>query len=264
MVAVGSNSFLGVPFPLAIGDRYIHIGPDPEGGPSPIVRVFRWDATTSTVTEETETATGTPLTWSHDAGHGTIRLRVDPTNASMITGYAAGGPLDAITVVARADAIEVLEGDTPIVTVSNSMLSGFPVGLLVDPSTGGVSMGAPLPEGFHVSLRHTDEIVRIAMLVDPGMPVLRDREFIGCRIVGPALLAQGGPIQLVGCGFDMQGAQPDSLVWEVPSTGEAYGAIVLSDVSFERCEFVAVGLVAPPGQRETLLRSLAGDPQPDA
>jgi len=190
MVTVGSNSFLGVPFPLAIGDRYIHIGPDPEGGPSPIVRVFRWDATTATVTEETETTTGTPLTWSHDAGHGTIRLRVDPTNASMITGYVAGGPLDAITVVARPDAIEVLEGDTPIVTVSNSILSGFPVGLFVDPSTGDVSMGAPLPEGFPVSLRHTDEIVRIAMLVDPGMSVLRDREFIGCRIEGPALLAR--------------------------------------------------------------------------
>lgn len=264
MVAVGSNSFLGVPFPIAIGDRYIHIGPDPEGGPSPIVRVFRWDAESSTVTEETETAAGTPLTWSHDAGHGTIRLRVDPTNASMITGYAAGGPLDAVTVVARADAIEVLDGDTPIITVSNSMLAGFPVGLLVDPATGGVSMGAPLPEGFQVSLRHKDEIVRIAMLVDPAMPVLQDREFIGCRIVGPALLAQGGPIQLVGCGFDMQGAQPGSLVWEIPPTGEAYGAIVLRDVSFEGCEFVGVGLVAPPGQRDDLLRSLGGDSPTDA
>lgn len=259
MVAVGSNSFLGVPFPLAIGDRYVHIGPDPSGNTVPIVRVFRWDESSRTVTEETTDRGQSPLTWTHDANHGTVRLRVDTGNASMITGYVSGGPLDAITVVARPDAIEVLNGDTRIVTVSNNMLSGFPVGLFVDPSSANVAMGAQLPEGFRVRLRHTDEIVRIAMLVEPTVPVLEDREFIGCRIVGPALVAQGGPVELIDCGFNMQGAQKSSLVWEIPSTGQPYGAVILSDVSFQRCQFIGIGLVAPLGQREAVLRSIVGD-----
>ena len=102
------------------------------------------------------------------------------------------------------------------------------------------------------------------MLVDSTVPWLRDREFVGCRIVGPALLAQGGPIQLEGCGFDLQGAKAASLVWEAPPTGEAYGAVLMSDVSFKQCQFVGVGLVAPSGERENLLRSLTGGTQSDA
>lgn len=258
VVSIGTNSFLGVEFPLVVGDRYVRIGRHPSGGSMPEVRVLRWDAETKAVREESEVGSRAALTWDHDAELGAVRLRVDPEKASEISGYLAGGPLDSMVVVVSPDVIRVVVAGEVMSEFAGNVLTGSDIGLRIDPGTGSVGLGGKLPEGFEYRLRYESETIRISSMVDAESPLLRHREFVECRIEGPALLAPAGSFGLDSNRIGAPGVDPGSVVWEIPPTGQAFGAILVSNVVFTGCDLVAVAFAVSPGERTGFLNQLFG------
>ncbi len=258
VVSVGSNSFLGVEFPVAFGDRYVHIGRDPSGVSMPEVRVLRWDAETKTVQEEVDAGDSAVLTWDQDEHLGAVRLRVNPERASTISGYLAGGPLDAMTVVVAPEVVRVVVGNETVSEFAGNVLAGSEVGLHIDPATGSAGLGAQLPAGFEYRLRYQSKTIRLGSMVDVESPLLRNREFTDCRVEGPVLLAPVGSFGLERNRMGAPGVDPGSLVWEIPPTGQAFGALMVSNVVFRGCELLAVGFAVAPGHRDGLLRQLFG------
>ncbi len=258
VVTVGANSFLGVEFPLVVGNRYVRIGRDPSGGSTPEVRVLRWEAETRAVREEPEVGSSAALTWDHDAELGAVRLRINPQKASGISGYLAGGPLDSMVIIVSPDVIRVMVAGELMSEFAGNVLMGSDIGLRIDPGTGDVGLGGKLPEGFEYRLRYESETIRISSMVDADSPLLRRREFIDCRIEGPALLAPAGPFGLDSNRIGAPGLDSGSVVWEIPPTGQAFGAILVSDVVFTGCDLVAVAFAVSPGERAKFLHQLFG------
>jgi hypothetical protein len=84
--------------------------------------------------------------------------------------------------------------------------------------------------------------VRIATLVEPNAPVIRDATFRGCTILGPALIAPAGAGQITNSRFD---ADPSGLFW-VPAddrpSQQPSGVIVAINCIFDDCTFVGIGI----------------------
>ena len=241
-----------------VGDRYVHVGRDPSGGSKAEVRVLRWDPLERTVREEPAVGEGAVLTWDHDGDSGAIRLRVNPERGNAIAGYLAGGALDSMTVVVEPSVIRVMSGGSTLAEFADNVLAGSAVGLRIDPANGGISFGGLLPDGFDYKLTYISRIIRLGLMVDVNSPILSNREFIDCRVEGPALLAPVGPFTLEGNRMGGRGVDQGSLVWEIPPTGQPFGALVASNVRFLRCDLLAIAFAVAQGQREIFLGRLFG------
>ncbi len=259
MVEVGANYFSDVPFPLRVGERYVHVagGVDDEAEPS--VKVFRWDATTGLAFEEQPESTA-PLTWGFDKDQGALRLVVARSSSSAIEGYAAGSPADAVTVVIHSDQIQIIDGDEIIGVVGGNDLARSPIGVSVDPIAGGFSIGGRLPDGFAIGVRHQDDELVLSSLVTPklGPCILQGHRFESCTIHGPAILMPGGELEISGCDFNMQGAHVESLVWPLPPAGQPYGGIIVQKTAFVGCHLNQVAFAVPQDQRSSFLRMITG------
>lgn len=248
-VHIGSNAFYDVPFPVAIGNRYIHLQKKPDGGME--VQIFRWDPTSQTVSRDEisypKDSAG-PITVQPYGDAGGVRLSI---GSDTIQGYATTGALTADSVLFLEDKIAVYHGDTPVLEVLGTTIQGFHVGIEIKPE--GVSIGAPLPEGFSYRYVHEDQPVRLATLVSAKNPVLSGTDFVRCQIYGPALVAPIGPVSLESSNFDMLGAAKSSLVWELRQDQEPYGAILVRDVEFRECNFIGVAFAVPAGEVDATL-----------
>lgn len=246
---IGSNQFYGVPFPIAIGDRYIHVAQRPDG--SMTVQAFRWDPDTRTVEEETleQTDPDAPLTILPVAGHGGVRLIA---RAAAVEGYVTNdSEAVAYTILLQRDRIIIMRGDTTVAEFQDNTIVGVEVGIRIDAD--GVSLGGSLPEGFEYRQVHRDETVTLSTLVTVERPVLERRRFVRCRVHGPAILAAIGPLTVAGTSFDLGGMPLESLVWELRPGQSPCGAILVRDVEFEGSDFVGVAFAVEAGSADRFL-----------
>lgn len=97
--------------------------------------------------------------------------------------------------------------------------------------------------------RVVGETVRIAEHAG-GEGVLRDMEFEGCTIMGPAVLVPLRGVEIGDCRFD---AGPDRLFWTTPGQPPA-GGIGLENCAFRTCRFENVGLGGTPESIRQLMK----------
>ncbi len=95
-----------------------------------------------------------------------------------------------------------------------------------------------------------NEVIRIAELTVTTM-VLERLEFLGCRILGPAVLVPQGETSFMHSGWDSPTA--DAIFWEIPPTRPVIiGAVAVVDCTFSNCTFSMIGLAGPPELRRML------------
>lgn len=88
----------------------------------------------------------------------------------------------------------------------------------------------------------TGEVVRLAELarIEPGegFGIIRDHVFLGCEILGPAVVLGTalGKLSLIDCTF---GGKAKSTFWGLPE-GEYEGVIALVNCEFNHCFFTGV------------------------
>jgi hypothetical protein len=155
-VDLGSNDFYGVPFPLVIGDRYVHVYAGTDGAKK--IDVFRWDAESGTA--EYEVLASVPVsagaksnpsgivTFVAEDGGFLFKFRPDPDKAQLFGDIPAAGDL---RIRLRDDFLAVLNADgTPRVTFSRNSITGMAIGIRVG-ADGSVGMGSnALPAGMRL------------------------------------------------------------------------------------------------------------------
>jgi hypothetical protein len=88
----------------------------------------------------------------------------------------------------------------------------------------------------------TDKDIRLADIVSKE-GVLDDYTFIGCRILGPAVLALGETTVVGDSGFGE--AAPDPVIWDNPPFDRT-GAVRVPNCTFLQCMFLLVGFTGSP------------------
>ena len=102
-----------------------------------------------------------------------------------------------------------------------------------------------------------DDVVRVASLTVTS-PLISGLTFSNCQIIGPAVLALMGGVEISHCVFE---GDVNSIFWEVPhSRPLVFGAVGVRDVVFSRCTFQAVGFAGPPELREMFQAALNQTP----
>jgi hypothetical protein len=84
-----------------------------------------------------------------------------------------------------------------------------------------------------------------------GDGVVRDVEFEGCTIVGPAVLLPRADVTIGDCRFD---AELPGLFWTVSPGATASGGIGLENCVFRGCRFERVGLGGTPEEVRQLMK----------
>ena len=107
-------------------------------------------------------------------------------------------------------------------------------------------------------------VVRPDDLIDLARPgvVVNEWIFERCVFKGPMVLVFQGNLHLTGTTFDLGGATPDSMFWEIEAGQTKLGAIVLNNCVIEDCELARVGIAGTSADVSTI-RSAIGLP-PDA
>lgn len=248
---IGSNRFYDVPFPVVIGNRYIHVARRADG--SMAIQVFRWDPSTKTVREE-PVSVGKgfrpTLTVMPDEEAGGLRLIA---GGEGVGGYASD---PTYTVLFQPDRIKILRGDIPALEMEDSGVAGFDVGIRVENS--GISIGGSLPDGFEIRHLYEEQSVVLATMVTAADPVLQRHRFVECQILGPTLVCSVGSTSVTGGTFEMGGLPGESIVWEMRPGQIPYGAVLLKDVAFENCTFFNVAFGATAEEARSLLAGIQG------
>lgn len=107
-------------------------------------------------------------------------------------------------------------------------------------------------DGFvPAKLTYENEIVRIADLaVVDGM--VRNRTFINCLVVGPAVLAPLEGTSIENNIFTTPDAR--AMFWIIePNRPEIVGAVGLENCQFEECRFERIGFAGPEDVRAAFL-----------
>lgn len=248
MPRLGGSLFEGVRFPIVFGDRFLSITQDLYTG-APLVDIYRWDRARAVLVVEMFQGRplpgAPPITVSPAGRAGGVRLTVtgdDPT----VVGYLSGGD-DPSSLLISQQRIELKHGDQPVFELLAGTIIGSPVGLRLEEG-GGVAIGAQLPANFPQRRLFSGAAVVLTDLVGVP-PVILDTEFEDCVLVGPALVAALGPLEL------SDSTLPNGhFIWEFPAPeGEMVGVIGLGQCAIRRCRFEGVGLAVPPGGREAVL-----------
>lgn len=95
-----------------------------------------------------------------------------------------------------------------------------------------------------------DDIVRIASLTVTNY-LIEGYTFINCQIVGPAVLALLGNVDMSHCTYE---ADINSIFWEIdPDTRPViFGAVGVQAVTFSQCSFKAIGFAGPRSLKELM------------
>lgn len=91
-----------------------------------------------------------------------------------------------------------------------------------------------------------DQVVTVASLVVTDN-VIRERLFVNCVIEGPAILLVGtGMAALRGCTFELDGAPPEGMLYDIPLGRACVGMVGLQGVGFEGCRLRRIGFAGTP------------------
>ena len=96
-----------------------------------------------------------------------------------------------------------------------------------------------LPIGKHLQ----GETVRLHDLVGEKAPIIREKTFEDCDLLGPAMIWVSGTGAFISCGFD---GDPDSLFVEIPEQRPLMSVIQMHDCVFRTCRFNRVGIIGLP------------------
>jgi hypothetical protein len=157
-VVLGSNDFFGVPFPLVLADRFIHIYTGLDGHMR--LDIFRWDEAMEIATYEVEgnvpkqdNITANPtgvITFAAEDGGFLFKFRPKP-GISQIFGKVPG-PGDLVVHINDHE-IRVDRDTTTMVTIKRSQFSGMPIGIQVG-ADASVAIGVNrLPMGMELARR---------------------------------------------------------------------------------------------------------------
>lgn len=90
-----------------------------------------------------------------------------------------------------------------------------------------------------------DQHVRIADLV-VTTDFITERWFVNCVIEGPAIVVMTGAVGVDTCVFDLGGAPPEGMLYDIPFGRPCIGMVALGAVQFEGCTFRRVGFAGTP------------------
>lgn len=256
---IGGTFFRGVRFPIAFGERYVSILPDPYTGVA-LVDVYRWDRDEDHLVVEMFHGRllpgAPPLTVTPYDRAGGIRLGVA---GGDVVGYLSGPK--ASSIIVTREKIEVMEGDQLLMEIRSGAIIGSPVGLLVD-DDGGIALGAKLPPDFPERRAFIGAHLDLGELVRGNDPVIRATDFIRCRVTEPAVVAQVER----GATFENCVLPGGAFIWDLPfsegqTAGIVNGAIALDGCSFVACELLNVGIAAQRAEAEDLRRMVEQERQ---
>jgi hypothetical protein len=248
MPRLGGSLFEGVQFPIVFGDRFLSIAHDLYTG-APLVDIYRWDRDRGVLVVEMFQGRplpgSPPITVVPTGKAGGVRLTVTGDDPAVV-GYLSGGE-DPTSLLISPQKIELVHGDQPVFELVAATIIGSPVGLRLEQG-GSVAIGAGLPADFPQRRLFSGSTVVLTDLVGVP-PVILNTEFDDCLLVGPALVAALGPLEL------SDSILPNGhFVWEFPvPEGEMVGVIGLAQCAIRRCRLEGIGLAVPPGGREEVL-----------
>ena len=248
--SVGGNFFAYVMFPVQFGDRYLAVGHDPLTGAT-LVDVYRHDRERNRLVVELfhgrPLPGAPPLTVKPAGGSGGVRLGVE---GAGIVGYLSGGD-DPRSIVVTPDRIQIVRGDDVTFEMLGSSIMGSPIGIVL--SEEGVSIGAPLPADFPPRRSFIGADVDLRDFIRGGPPVIAGIEFVECRVIGPAVVAAMGPVNMTECIFPADA----TFVWELPAEhGIIHGLIGIAECEFLRCRFDHIGIAVQRGRVEEFLANI--------
>jgi len=219
----------------------------------PLVDVYRWDHGRDRLVVEMlqgrPLSGAPPITVAPVGATGGVRLTVTGDDPSLV-GYLSGGD-DANSLLISTQRIALLRGDQLVFELQAGTIVGFPVGLRLEKG-GGVTMGSPLPLSFPHRHLFLDSTVVLTDLVGVP-PVIVNTEFEDCQLVGPALIAALGPLELSDSTLPT-----GHFVWELPAAeGEMVGVVGLVHCAIRRSSLEGIGLAVPPGARDDVLARIS-------
>lgn len=98
-------------------------------------------------------------------------------------------------------------------------------------------------------------------IVPEGPLVLCDLYFVGCLILGPAVLALLGTKQFYDCIFNIAESDIQSIRWPWDDDGIRLGAIGVRNCLFENCRFESIGFTGPSEMLDDLSGALSSAPE---
>jgi len=90
------------------------------------------------------------------------------------------------------------------------------------------------------------KVVYLTDLLDRAVqpPLLTGFTFVGCQVLGPAVVTLLDAGTLQGCRFDVRNIE--EMLFEVPEGATKTGIVGLANCTFENCEIRAVGIAGTP------------------
>ena len=105
------------------------------------------------------------------------------------------------------------------------------------------SLGAPaLPRH-----QYSKEILVVSSLVSRPSPIIMDRIFKNCTLVGPAVILFADSCEVHGSRFDVG---LDVLLIDIAANRRLSGVIIFDRCTFDGCRFEGLGIAITPAQRE--------------
>lgn len=249
MSSIGSN-FFDVVFPVQFGDRYLAVRDDPLTGAT-LVDVYRHDRERNRLVVELFQGRplpgAPPLTVEPAGGSGGVRLGVE---GAGIVGYLSGGD-DPRSIVVTPERIQVIRGHDVTFEMLGSAIVGSPIGIVL--SEDGIGIGASLPSDFPPRRSFIGAEVDVRDVIRGGPPVLAQIDFVDCLVMGPAVVAAMGPVNMTECTFPADA----TFVWELPADhGIIHGLIGITECEFLRCRFDNIGIAVRRGGVEDVLANI--------
>lgn len=160
-------------------------------------------------------------------------LQASPTLLAEVEGMLAH---DGVRIIASGERSVSAE------TISGTAITGDqPGGLII---TGGqptvtMNIGGSHAQGATLPTRYEPErVVQLSSLLPPGAGIIiRGRDFVDVKVVGPAFVIPLPSFSLTNCTFQNDIAE---MLWEISPMQTVIGAIGLENCSFLNCTFSGI------------------------